>query len=118
MKRLVVALLSLAVLVAPLAVEAQQTGKVFRIGILSTLAVADISGANPTHPHIRALVQRLGELGWAYGKNLVTEPRGADGKCLVLRPVSGRKPNAESQLTQRLFRQILWRIERLAWRPT
>ena len=25
---------------------------------------------------------------------------------------------AESPLTSRLFRQILWRIERLAWHPT
>jgi len=39
-------------------------------------------------------------------------------RSLVLRPAVGRKPSTESQLTQRLFRQILRRIERLAWRPT
>ena len=68
-----------ALLAAPLAAEAQPAGKVWRVGILSTVAAADVTGANPTNPHIRVLVHRLGELGWVYGQNLVTEPRGAAG---------------------------------------
>jgi putative tryptophan/tyrosine transport system substrate-binding protein len=75
-----VAFLALAFLAAPLTAEAQQPGKVWRIGILSTLTAGDISGADPPHPHIRMLVQRLRELGWVYGQNLVTEPRGAGGQ--------------------------------------
>jgi putative tryptophan/tyrosine transport system substrate-binding protein len=67
-------------LAAPLAAGAQQAVRVYRIGVLSTIAVTDISGPNPTNPHMRTLLQRLGELGWVYGQNLITEPRGADGK--------------------------------------
>jgi hypothetical protein len=45
-----VAFLAVAFLAAPLTAEAQQPGKVWRIGILSTLTAGDISGADPpTH---------------------------------------------------------------------
>ena len=71
---------SLAFLAVPLAAEAQPAGKVYRVGILTTVAAEQASGPTPSHPHVRALVQRLGELGWVYGRTLVTEPRGADGK--------------------------------------
>ena len=78
-RREFIAGITVGLLAAPLATEAQQAGKVWRIGILSTVAAADVSGANPTHAHVRVLVHRLGELGWVYGQNLVTEPRGAAG---------------------------------------
>jgi putative ABC transport system substrate-binding protein len=79
-RRTFLSALSGSLLAAPLAAEAQQVAKVYRIGILTTVAAEQVSGPTPSNPHVRALVQRLGELGWVYGRNLVTEPRGAEGK--------------------------------------
>jgi hypothetical protein len=73
-------ILSLALLAAPPRRRGPAAWKVWRIGILSTLTVGDISGADPPYPHIRMLVQGLRELGWVYAQNLVTEPRGAGGQ--------------------------------------
>ena len=61
----------LSVTLAPLAVEAQQAGKVYRIGFLGTIEA----------PHVwEAFLQGLRELGWAEGKNIVTERRFSEGK--------------------------------------
>src|SRR5438128_2036912 len=58
---------------APLAVEAQQAGKVYRIGVLST--------ANPrSAPLFQAFEQRLRELGYVEGNTIAIEFRNADGK--------------------------------------
>jgi putative ABC transport system substrate-binding protein len=66
-----------AVLAAPLAVEAQQAGKVWRIGVLG--------GSPPTTPEAarlwEALLQGLRELGYVEGQNLVVERRWADGRA-------------------------------------
>src|SRR5262245_16049599 len=76
----IVAALALALLGAPLAAEAQQAGKLYRIGILSGASpVSEMSGPNPTSRSAGALLQRLRELGYVYGQNLVTEPRSAEG---------------------------------------
>jgi putative tryptophan/tyrosine transport system substrate-binding protein len=61
-------------LAAPLAAEAQQTGKVPSIGYLSGPSLS----ANAAR--IEALRQGLRELGYVEGKNLVIEWRSADGK--------------------------------------
>jgi putative ABC transport system substrate-binding protein len=59
---------------APLVVRAQQAGKVYRLGYLST----------PTRESVErvldAFLQTLRELGWVEGKNLVIEYRWAEGK--------------------------------------
>jgi putative tryptophan/tyrosine transport system substrate-binding protein len=58
--------LLLAFLSAPLAAEAQQAGKVYRIGFLAT----------SEYPSAwEAFLQGLRELGWAEGKNIVMERR-------------------------------------------
>jgi putative ABC transport system substrate-binding protein len=58
-------------LAAPLAAEAQQAAKIFRIGYLAT---------NPT-PHFQeAFRQGLRDLGYVEGRNLVIEDRYAEGK--------------------------------------
>ena len=63
--------LGLSLLAAPLAAEAQQAGKVYRIGFLGTVE----------SPHgWEAFLQGLRELGWAEGKNIVTERRFSEGK--------------------------------------
>jgi putative ABC transport system substrate-binding protein len=59
----------LLTLAAPLAAEAQLPGKVARVGI--TVA---------TDVYYDAFVQRLGELDWVAGQNLVVERRSARGE--------------------------------------
>jgi putative tryptophan/tyrosine transport system substrate-binding protein len=68
---LVVAVLILAV---PLAIEAQQAGKVYRIGVL------EIVGAASNAANLSAFRQGLAELGYVEGQNVVIEYRSADGR--------------------------------------
>jgi putative ABC transport system substrate-binding protein len=62
--------LAFGILVTPLVVEAQQPGKVPRIGILS----------GPTDPGVEAFKRGLRELGYVEGKNIGIEHRSAEGK--------------------------------------
>jgi len=71
--RLVVAVLSFA---ASLAADAQQSGKVYRIGYLST---GSASGTY-TRP-LEAFRQGLRELGWHEGRNVLIEYRYAEGRA-------------------------------------
>jgi len=61
-------------LASPLAARAQQTGTVHRIGVLENLE----AGANVAN--LNAFRQRLRELGYVEGQNLVIEYRSADGR--------------------------------------
>src|SRR6266576_5199049 len=64
-----------SLLLAPCsAVEAQQTGKIFRIGFL------DPSTASGSTILVEALRQELRKLGWIEGKNFTTEYRFAEQK--------------------------------------
>jgi putative ABC transport system substrate-binding protein len=66
--------LTLSLLVAPLAAEAQQRGNVPRIGVLST-------GSPPaTLPRFEPFIQGLHELGYVEGQTIALEYRFADGK--------------------------------------
>jgi putative ABC transport system substrate-binding protein len=73
--------IGLAVVVAlslfhvPLAAEAQQSGKVYRIGILFQGSPPRSSGPTP----VDAFRHRLRELGWIEGQNLAIESRWAEG---------------------------------------
>jgi putative tryptophan/tyrosine transport system substrate-binding protein len=62
-------------LLAPLAANAQQQGKVYRIGILEAIPAAQ-NAAN-----LDALRKGLRELGYVEGRNLVIEYRSADGRA-------------------------------------
>jgi putative ABC transport system substrate-binding protein len=62
-------------LAAPLAARAQQAGKVYRIGILEAIPVAQ-NAAN-----LEALRKGLRELGYVEGRNLIIEYRSADGRA-------------------------------------
>jgi len=68
--------LALALLAAPLAVDAQQPGNSYRIGYLGT--------SPPSTPdslrNVEAFRQGLGELGWVEGKNIVIEWRYSAGR--------------------------------------
>jgi len=67
-----VATLALAVLVAPLAPEAQPPTHVHRIGWLA--------GTTPTRPLVEAFLEEMRALGYVEGQHLVMEYRGAAGQ--------------------------------------
>jgi putative ABC transport system substrate-binding protein len=64
-----------SLLAAPLAAEAQQAGKVYRIGLLSPG-----SASTWAQPAVQAFRRGLGELGWVEGRNIVIEARWAEDK--------------------------------------
>jgi len=68
-------ILVLNVILAPHAADAQQAGKVYRIGILETIA------ASRNATNIDAFRQGLKELGYVEGQNLAIEYRSADGRA-------------------------------------
>jgi putative tryptophan/tyrosine transport system substrate-binding protein len=59
---------------APFAANAQQAGRVYRIGYLSAPSRASVELV------LQAFLRKLRELGWIEGQNLVIEYRWADGK--------------------------------------
>ena len=66
---------AVAVVAAPLVAEAQQAGKVWRIGLLET------SSPSPARVQLRETFrQRLRELGYLEGQNIAFESRIAEGK--------------------------------------
>jgi putative ABC transport system substrate-binding protein len=75
------AILSLALLAAPLAAEAQQPGGIPRIAVVFTDSpVTTMQGAQPAHPNMRAFLQAMRALGYAEGQNIVIERRSAEGR--------------------------------------
>ena len=73
--------LTLGTLVAPLAAEAQQVGRVYRVGLIFTTSpVSEMAGLEPVHPSARAFVQGLRALGYVEGQNLILERRSAEGR--------------------------------------
>jgi len=66
--------LTIAVVVAGAIAEAQQTGKIFRIGFL------DVSTASGMAVLIDAFREELTKLGWSEGKNFTIEHRFTEGK--------------------------------------
>ena len=74
---------ALVLLASPLAVKAQQTGKVWRIGIL---------GSENTRPW-ESFRQALRELGYVEGRNLVLEQRWSEG-------ITDRLPALATELVQ------------------
>jgi putative ABC transport system substrate-binding protein len=69
----VVTLLALGVAAAPLVAEAQQAGKVYRIGYLSTPTRESVEHG------LQAFLRKLRALGWVEGQNLTIEYRWAEG---------------------------------------
>ena len=69
------------VLAAPLVADAQPGGKVYRVGLVFTTApVSEMVGPNPVHPLVRSFLDELRARGYVQGRNLVFEPRSAEGK--------------------------------------
>jgi putative ABC transport system substrate-binding protein len=72
---------SLGLLAAPLAVEAQPAGRVYRVGFMVTTSpVSEMVGADPVNPGARALVHGLRNLGYVDGRNLILDFRSAEGR--------------------------------------
>ena len=65
----------------PLSVHGQQPVKVHRVAyVVSTSPLSELVGVNPSHPHARAFLQAMRDLGYAEGRNLVLERRSAEGQ--------------------------------------
>ena len=86
-RRVFLGTLAVGFLAAPLVAEAQQAGKVYRIGFLSARSRSD------SLPLLEAFLQGLRELGWVEGKNIVIEYRWADGR-------SERLPDLAAELVR------------------
>src|SRR5438067_8728335 len=71
----------------PLAAEAQQAGKVYRIGYLSTPTRESVKNG------LEAFLRKLRELGWVEGQNLIIEYRWAEGNV-------ERLPDLAAELVQ------------------
>ena len=69
----VAVVLAIGVLAAPFASEAQQTGKVARLGVL-------LFGTLDTDPNLAALLSGLRDLGYVEGRNLALEYRSSEGR--------------------------------------
>src|SRR5262245_5329717 len=80
-RRAFITLVGGSILAAPLAGEAQQAGRVYRVGlIVTTSPVSEMTGSEPIHPSIRAFGHGLRALGWVEGQNLILERRSAEGR--------------------------------------
>src|SRR6202162_2802443 len=73
-RRTFIGVIAGGLLAAPLAAEAQQAGKVPRIGFLGTRTLSNSS------PYLDAFRQGLRELGWVEGQNIVIDYRFAEGR--------------------------------------
>ena len=80
----------------PLAALAQQTAKVWRIGMLETISSAQNS------PQLDAFRQRLQQLGYVEGQNLLIEYRSAEGR-------DDRFPSLAAELIERKVDLIVLR---------
>jgi putative ABC transport system substrate-binding protein len=67
-----------SLLAAPFAAEAQQAGKVYKIGYLTGSSVGPLD----------AFKQALGEHGYIEGRNLAIESRSAEGRVEQLSPLA------------------------------
>jgi len=76
-RRTFIGVIAGGLLTAPLAVEAQPVGKVYRIGLLG---LAPLPESNPDAPGWGTLRQGMKELGYVEGKNIVFEYRWSEGK--------------------------------------
>src|SRR6266567_7556489 len=71
--------LLVGVLASSSAIRAQVVRRVYRIGVLGLGTTPDMTGPNPVSPSVKALLGGMQGLGYVYGEQYVTEPRGSGG---------------------------------------
>jgi putative ABC transport system substrate-binding protein len=80
-RRTFMAIIAGGLLAAPLAADAQQPGKVYRVALVFLVApVSVMAGPEPVNPNVRAFVHALRDLGYVEGRNLVLERRSLEGR--------------------------------------
>jgi putative ABC transport system substrate-binding protein len=61
--------------------DAQPAHKIARIGIITAgFTTAEMKGPNPNSATVAGFLRGMRELGYEYGKDFVTEPRGGEGR--------------------------------------
>src|SRR6266851_10412373 len=75
-RRAFIAAVTGGLLAAPLDAQAQQAGKVWRIGVR-----VPVEPQSPTEPNVAAFRQGLHDLGYVEGQNIAVEYRYAHGKA-------------------------------------
>jgi putative tryptophan/tyrosine transport system substrate-binding protein len=84
-RRRLVGAIGSAALVWPISSRSQAVRRTARIGIVSIGGpTADMTGPLPRNQNVRALLRGMAELGYAYGRDFITEPRGTDGAAAEL----------------------------------
>jgi putative tryptophan/tyrosine transport system substrate-binding protein len=83
-RRRVIGSIGVVALAWPLPARTQPSRRVARIGIVSAGGPsADMTGALPKNRNARAFLRGMAELGYVYGRDFVTEPRGTDAMPAV-----------------------------------
>jgi putative ABC transport system substrate-binding protein len=71
----------LAALAAVRLAHTQSLRKTVRIGIITSgFTTAEMTGATPANPNVAEFLRGMRDLGYEYGKDFVTEPRGGEGR--------------------------------------
>jgi len=72
----------------PISARTQAASRVTRIGIVSIGSpTADMMGPLPRNRTVRAFLRGMAELGYGFGRDFVTEPRGTDAFSTIAGPV-------------------------------
>lgn len=78
-RRQLLASMGMASVAWPMTARAQPARKVARIGIVSIGGPSgEMTGPLPRNRNVRAFLRGMAELGYVYGREFVTEPRGTD----------------------------------------
>jgi putative ABC transport system substrate-binding protein len=82
MVRTIVRMLLVLALFVPSLAEAQRSRPVHRVGLVFVASpIAQMLGAEPDHPSVRAFLHELRRLGYIEGENLLFERRSAEGRA-------------------------------------
>jgi putative tryptophan/tyrosine transport system substrate-binding protein len=65
----------------PLAARIEAAEKTYRVALIYSIgSVTTMMGPEPTNPYVRTFLHALRDLGYVEGRNLVFEPRSAEGR--------------------------------------
>ena len=94
-RRRLISSVALGILMAPGDGSSQPARKVYRIGIIGLRPTSDLVGSEPRSPSTKAFLDGMRRLGYVYGENFVTEPRGADGRPERLPAIAAEMVNLQ-----------------------